>query len=220
MAIVYQHRRNDTNEVFYIGIGKEQKRAFIKSSRSKYWKNIANLGYTIEITHKDVCWEEARAIECYLIAFYGRRDLGLGPLVNMTDGGEGTLGIVPSEETKEKIRLANIGKKHTEETKVKLRKPRSEQLNLKQSERQKGRKHSKETKTKISNSHIGKMLSDEHKKSISDTLLGVKHPEYRNVRKSERQKGKPQYIIQCPHCHKEGGNKNMKRWHFNNCKNK
>jgi hypothetical protein len=34
MAIVYQHRRNDTNEVFYIGIGKEQKRAFIKSSRS------------------------------------------------------------------------------------------------------------------------------------------------------------------------------------------
>jgi hypothetical protein len=108
MAILYKHIRNDTNEVFYIGIGKEEKRAFIKRGRSKYWKNIANLGYTVEITHKDIIWEEACCIEKYLIFFYGRKDLGLGTLINMTDGGEGTLGIVPSKDTKEKIRLANI----------------------------------------------------------------------------------------------------------------
>jgi hypothetical protein len=101
-----------------------------------------------------------------------------------------------------------------------MKKPRSEQQNVKQSERQKGRKHSKETKLKISNSHVGKILSEEHKKNISNTLFGIKHLEERNLKKSERQKGKPQSIIQCPHCHKEGGNKNMKRWHFNKCKNK
>ena len=32
-------------------------------------------------------------------------------------------------------------------------------------------------------------------------------------------KGKKQKIITCPHCNKSGGNA-MKRWHFDNCKNK
>ena len=27
-------------------------------------------------------------------------------------------------------------------------------------------------------------------------------------------------IVTCPHCGKKGDNSNMKRWHFNNCKNK
>ncbi len=35
MAIVYQHRRKDTNEIFYIGIGKNTNRAYNKYSRSK-----------------------------------------------------------------------------------------------------------------------------------------------------------------------------------------
>ena len=33
MAIVYQHRREDTNEVFYIGIGETLKRAYQKKAR-------------------------------------------------------------------------------------------------------------------------------------------------------------------------------------------
>ena len=31
-------------------------------------------------------------------------------------------------------------------------------------------------------------------------------------------KSKPK--ITCPHCHQEGGNSQMKRWHFDNCKHK
>jgi hypothetical protein len=90
MAIVYQHRRKDNNKVFYVGIGKHEKRAFDKTRRYKPWKDfVKNHEYTVEITHKDIIWEEACAIEKYLISFYGRRDLGLGDLVNMTDGGEG-----------------------------------------------------------------------------------------------------------------------------------
>ena len=40
MSIVYRHRRLDTFEVFYIGIGKTEKRAYSKKNRNKWWKNI------------------------------------------------------------------------------------------------------------------------------------------------------------------------------------
>ena len=111
MAIVYQHRRLDTNEVFYIGIGSNKKRAYSKYKRTKLWHNVVNKsGYTVEITHKDILWEEACVIEKYLVSFYGRKDLGLGSLVNLTDGGDGRFGAVISEETKLKMSRSHRGK--------------------------------------------------------------------------------------------------------------
>ena len=102
MAVVYQHRRKDTGEVFYVGIGKSEKRAYDKARRYKPWKDfVKNHEYYVEITHKDIILEEAASIEKYLIAFYGRRDLGQGPLVNMTDGGEGTKNL--SQESRSKM---------------------------------------------------------------------------------------------------------------------
>lgn len=94
MAIVYQHINKKTEEIFYIGIGKKEERAYHKDNRGKFWKDYISKypDYEIKITHKDIIWEEACAIEKYLIAFYGRRDLGKGSLVNMTDGGDGILG--------------------------------------------------------------------------------------------------------------------------------
>jgi hypothetical protein len=101
MAIVYLHRRNDTNEVFYIGISHNKYRANSACSRNPHWHNIVNkAGYTIEITHKDIIWEEACSIEKYLICFYGRKDLNEGHLVNMTDGGDGLVGYKFSIEFK------------------------------------------------------------------------------------------------------------------------
>ena len=96
MAVVYQHIRLDTNEIFYIGIGKEVKRAFNKTNhRSKHWKNIINkTEYKIEVLFDNLTWNEACQIEQYLIKYYGRKDLKLGSLVNMTDGGDGTLGHI------------------------------------------------------------------------------------------------------------------------------
>ena len=105
MAIVYQHRRKDTNQVFYVGIGKTENRAYKSGKfRSEFWNNVAKNGYTIEITHKDISWEEACIIEKYLISFYGRRDLNLGTLVNLTDGGEGGFGMILKDDSREKIR--------------------------------------------------------------------------------------------------------------------
>ena len=70
---------------------------------------------------------EAHDLERALIAFHGRDDLGLGPLLNLCDGGAGTPGHITSPETltklskpkspghAEKMRIVNIGRKHTEE---------------------------------------------------------------------------------------------------------
>ena len=64
-------------------------------------------------------------------------------------------------------------------------------------------KHSTETKQKLSSLWKGTTRSLEDRKKISDGQRGKKHK-----------------IIKCPHCFKEGGNRTMKRWHFDNCRNK
>jgi hypothetical protein len=119
MAIVYQHRRCDTNEIFYIGIGKEEKRAYNKYRNNKHWRYIVNkVGLTVEIIHKEINWEEACCIEKYLIRFYGRKDLGFGNLVNRTDGGDGA--INPNLEIRKKMSEAHKGIKLSKEHRVKL----------------------------------------------------------------------------------------------------
>lgn len=94
MAIVYRHRRLDNNQVFYVGIGKTEKRAYNKSNnRSLFWKNIVNkTNYKVEILYHNLSWEEACELEIFLISLYGRKDLNLGSLVNLTDGGDGSKG--------------------------------------------------------------------------------------------------------------------------------
>jgi hypothetical protein len=89
MSVVYRHIRLDKNEPFYIGIGKTEKRAYSKHSRNRYWKSIvANTAYRVEILFDDLSWERSIEKEIELIELYGRKDLGLGTLVNLTDGGE------------------------------------------------------------------------------------------------------------------------------------
>jgi hypothetical protein len=62
--------------------------------------------------------------EIEFIKLYGRKDLGLGCLVNMTDGGEGACGQKCSDETREKKSQIMIGKnkgiKLSEEHKQKI----------------------------------------------------------------------------------------------------
>jgi len=118
--------------------------------------NIVNkYGYEIEILKENLSWEEACELEKEYIKNIGRRDLGLGTLVNMTDGGDGTPGIIPTKES---------NMKRSEKLKNKKRQPFSE-----------------ETKKKMSESKKGKTpppFTEERKRNISLSLMGNKHPNY------------------------------------------
>lgn len=168
MAVVYQHRRKDMNEIFYIGIGATESRAYETAGRSKYWKNIVNkVGYEIDILIKNLSWEDVCIIEKGLIADFGRKDLRLGPLVNLTDGGDGCLGREMTAETREKIAKKHRGRSLSDDHKQKL------------SEARKNRvigPHSDDHKKKISEANKNKKFSENHKKSLSLAHANVPRP--------------------------------------------
>jgi len=105
MAYVYRHIRLDKNEPFYIGIGSDNlfKRAFDNKSsrRNIIWNKIINkTQYRVDIIIDNISWEEACNKEKEFISLYGRIDKKNGILSNLTDGGDGTLGVLVTDEKK------------------------------------------------------------------------------------------------------------------------
>ena len=87
---VYLHRRLSDNVVFYVGLGNSN-RPYQKllQQRTQEWRNEVNrYGYNVEILHTGLSEEEGANIEMDLIELIGRKDLGLGTLINKTNGGE------------------------------------------------------------------------------------------------------------------------------------
>lgn len=111
MAIVYRHRRLYTNKIFYVGIGPSEKRAFVKTNRSVYWKNIiSKTDYSVEIIQENLNQEDAFELEKFLIQLYGRKDINTGILCNLTDGGDGRSNIIVNLETRMKLSVSNTNK--------------------------------------------------------------------------------------------------------------
>lgn len=117
---VYAYLRKSDNTPYYIGKGKGR-RAWekhpgisIPSDQTKIVfaeKNLTNVG--------------ACAIERRLIAWYGRKSLGTGILLNKTPGGEGGIGgskkgRTLSQQTRERLSEAGKGRMVTDETRKKL----------------------------------------------------------------------------------------------------
>lgn len=141
MAYVYCHfKMGSPNKVFYIGIGglfrfDNYKRAYNTKQRSKIWKETASqVVWDWEILEDNLTKEEALNREKYWIASYGRLNLRSGTLSNLTNGGEGSSGAIPSEETRRKMSIVHkgrkipkhlrglgmLGKTHSKETRAKL----------------------------------------------------------------------------------------------------
>jgi hypothetical protein len=145
---IYKHIRTDKNEVFYIGIG-NNKRAW-QVGRNRIWDGIVSkTDYIVEIIQDNLSYEEAIELEKYYIKLYGRRDLGTGTLANLTEGGEGLVGLVRTDEHKE-----NISKAHKKSGII----PPS----------QKGNIRSEEVKKIISEKNKGRVLTDETRKRIAN----------------------------------------------------
>lgn len=106
---VYFHINPLKHEVFYVGIGGPN-RPYRSANRSDWWhRTVKKYGKIVDIVHENLTWESACEWEMYYIYKIGRRDLGFGPLVNLTDGGDGVLGLHHSPESRAKMSAANLG---------------------------------------------------------------------------------------------------------------
>lgn len=206
MAYVYRHIRLDKNIPFYIGIGNDNKGKYArayhgeKSRRcSRIWKRIvAKTTYEVEIILDDISWEDACNKEIEFILLYGRIDRETGTLANMTDGGEGVLGLIQTPESIKKSVEKRRGRIQSTEERakrciaMKKRGKLSDETKKRMSLAMKGRKFSEKTRNKISNT-----LKERNK------LLGkiqISKPQYaskeeaeinRRLKISEKLKGKP-----------------------------
>jgi hypothetical protein len=104
------------------------------------------------VVSSGLTWEQAAVEETRLIAEY--RAAGL-KLTNMTDGGEGSPGVVRSEDYRRRLSASHRGKTFSEEHKVNLAKVWT------------GRKHSEDTKKRQSETQKGKTLTEEHRMNIA-----------------------------------------------------
>jgi hypothetical protein len=180
----YAYLREDKTP-YYIGKGKGDRAYRRRDKGIKPPKDKSR----ILILKQNLTEEEAFRHEVYMIAVFGRKDLGTGILHNRTNGGDGMSGFVHSDETKIKMSEAQRGRTHSEKTKIKMSKV------------QKGRTFSQETKRKMSETHKGKTLSEEHKTKICMTMngrhvgernpfYGKNHSDEHRRKISESQKGK------------------------------
>lgn len=87
MFYVYEHIRNDTNAIFYVGKGKEY-RAYAKRNRNPYWHNVVNKsnGYTVRFVAKGL--DEELAYLCEEERIDQLKRLGI-ELANINAGGAG-----------------------------------------------------------------------------------------------------------------------------------
>lgn len=94
---VYMHLKATTKEPFYIGKGWGG-RAWDFTKRNRFWdRSVRKHGVEVMVVQDGLQQWAALELECDLIALHGRRQDGKGPLVNMTDGGEGVFGAKHSK---------------------------------------------------------------------------------------------------------------------------
>ena len=167
--IYYDPSRN--NEPFYVGKGTGE-RAWKHYKRKEMHPMTQRMQFLGKNNVKPIIGlygsldeEFALLLEEELISKFGRKDLGKGPLLNLTDGGEGVSGSkkIFSEEHKKKLSESAKGKPKSEEHKRHVREKRALQVT------------SPETCKKISESHkgeknhfYGKQHSEEAKQRMSE----------------------------------------------------
>lgn len=169
-----------THEPFYIGVGRDGrifdhlKEACNSRTKDKNLHKINTIRKLIRSRElviacpieKNLLFKEACAMEQQLISFFGRSDLGTGPLTNMTAGGEGTPGRIVSEESRKRMREA-----------AKMRPKVSEETRLKMSASH-PKSYPKEFGEKISKTNTGRKLTNAHKQKLSEYQKGKRNPLY------------------------------------------
>lgn len=198
----------------YIGKGKDNRykdhltdcRNKIFENKIAYW-NRNGIEPMIEFIETNLTEQEAWDLETSIIKDIGRLDKDEGPLLNLTDGGEGASGIIPWNKGKrtQDYLSPEARKKHTEyltglkkpeghgqKVSVALRgKPKSESHKKALSESLKGN----EPWNKGKSLHYdvwskGKTFTEEHKKKLSESHKGKANTEEQKAKISAKLKGR------------------------------
>lgn len=125
--------------------------AFYNAILKYGWKNIEHYVVSSKLSEN-----KAKKLEIHLISFFKACNRSY----NITNGGDGHLGYVPSKETRIKLGNGRRGKSISEEHKLKL------------SKALKGRKAHPNTIAAIIRTHIGKTVSKETKQRLRECNLG------------------------------------------------
>jgi len=168
----YAYLREDRTP-YYIGKGQTH-RAYYKS-KSEYVRPPKDKSRIIFLK-QNLTEEESFKHEIYMIAVFGRKDIGTGILHNKTDGGDGASGRIESEELKRKKsemmkgrflgeNNPMYGKSVSQETIKKLKERKGGKNNPMY-----GKSHSEETKRKQSEARKGKLRSEESRRKQSETI--------------------------------------------------
>lgn len=155
-----------THQPFYVGKGKGSRMSSHLEAKANHRGNnhkqniiakIRKNGYEPIVQQISPLETEVTAFakEHTLIRGIGRADQKNGPLVNLSNGGQGPSGYVHSEKVRKATSLAHTGKIVSAETREKLRLAST------------GKYHSAETKAKISAAKTGIKLSADHKAKIA-----------------------------------------------------
>lgn len=202
---VYAYIRNKDSATakagtpYYIGKGHED-RAYDWHGRVKVPKDKSYIVF-LEQKLNEI---GALAIERRMIAWYGRKDLKTGILLNRTDGGDGLSN--PSQITRNKMSISAQNRPPTtDELKEKKRKIEKEMPVEKRLARS----------MKLSAASTGRLLSDDAKEKQRKSWTQERRNNQSAI-SSARNKAQP--ILTCPHCNTSGSVPGtMKKYHFDNC---
>ena len=193
----YAYLRKDRTP-YYIGKGKGRRLYNKGKGQVSQPKDKSRIIYL----KQNLTEEEAFRHEIYMIAVFGRKDLGTGILHNRTNGGDGISGYSLSEEHKKKVSEARKGiplsEKHRKKISEALKgRMHSEETKRKLSEAKKGENHpnygkslSEETKRKMSESHKNLIFTYEHKLNLSNSVKGRQLSEETKKKMSKANKNK------------------------------
>lgn len=169
------------------GNGYKHQVLFFRAIQKYGWDNIQHIILVENLSKNWAC-----QLERDLIWKYQSNNSKYG--YNMTDGGDGISGYRMTDEQREKIRIASVGRKHTEASKLKMSIIAKNRI-ISEEERERRSKCLSKTMKGRAPHNKGKRMSKEFREQISERMKGTKHhtqPHSEETKRkiSEHSKGK------------------------------
>jgi group I intron endonuclease len=178
---IYTLKHPDTLEIRYVGktvrsLSRRLGNHIANAKGNKHNKHLSNWILKILSEGKRPIIEQIE--ECTPDIWQEREQYWISQfpnLINLTDGGDGCVGFIHDQATRERLSLINRGRRHTQAFKDAMSKrlkgvKHSEEHIAKIAAANRGRKATLETRKKLSESHKGIIQSEESRRKRSETI--------------------------------------------------